>query len=814
MVSRQQKLLRQKAVARAEKYKDDQIKKLEKHAPSRHADGTVVPLVSPPHASGTAIDGRKHTDKAVTGSHSKPSTSTVSRPSLVTAKQPLNKALAGRKKAHHVPIFPAKQCSSLTKAKRCERLLKTNTLTDASSDSVTSLPSSPSGLIAGNELPLDTDSTIAALDATASPSVNMVPTTLNRPLRGQNQSGGCAPRSVPISPLLSTANFTFSSPRHEVCCPEPPTPLEFCAAPLQSAKLAHLFTPPTSPSLTIFDTLEKRATIKSPDKTSGLSPKPIVNEQFVSTADSAQTSSDRDESPDTLAILVHGALTTASSLAVPPGLIGPWAETKNWPSNCVIGLEALCCLFSSQHSNSISRKLMDWVKKETTYLQQLEANCVARVASCQPHILPDETQALVLYRMPLGPETKLICPTKEECSSKSLVETWESHRMFFADVGGHTRLVNLTQTLYQIDITMDDGASDFDSIASPMKLRASPAPLPVFYGSQSSSEEYPELDLEELEQFDCMVVTDHTYTDATGLPSTSAWSIVDDEDIIDPCLFFKESVTTALMSEKKDFKEDKSLSTFHNGQPSEHEIADTASFQTVACNGSDIPTQRFQSKEMARDTLSHASTKRSQIYDLELPADEEQSMSPFALIDTSSLIHVDTAYSSPSYRGDSNMPTEMLASNTNTSRTIEDKKAHAAFSSDWASELTRLTPGTESLFTYLDILETDGTGSVTKTALVAAFLHLINNERERLGRSKLPKSYTPSSVAASRIIPHTIFLGTASLSSFLSHFEFGADGKATVDQVYRAFKSMQAEDLYLQMKAATGIMGALGRVLG
>ncbi|KAH7066726.1 hypothetical protein BKA63DRAFT_495631 [Paraphoma chrysanthemicola] len=810
MVSRQQKLLRQQAVARAEKYKEDQVKRLQKHGASRAADGTVTPPIPPLHASGAAIDDRKHFDKAVTGSDSKISTSTVSRPSLVTAKQPLNKALAGRKKAHHVPIFPAKQSSSLTKAKRRERLRTTDIVTDASSDSVTSLPSSPSGLTYDDAIPLDIDSTIAALDAPSSPSVNTVPTTLKRTLKGQHQSDDCARQSFPISPLLNTANFTFSLPRHEACCPKPLAPLKFCLAPVESDKLTHLSAPATSPGLTIFDTLENRANSMSPDETSVLSPKQVVKGQFVSSVDGVQASSHRDGSSGTPAVHADGTLMKTQQ-AIPPGLIESFAETTSLSSGCVVGIEAICCLSASEHSNFIFLKLVDWAQTEITSLQRLEQNWAAHAISSQPRHSPDETQALVLYQMRLGPGTKLICPMKELCSTTIVVETWQSQRMFFADVSGHTRLVDLTQTLYDIDITMDDGASDFDSIASSMKIKASP--LPLFDDSQTSSEEYPELDLEEFEQFDCMVATDQKYTDTTELSSNSAWSIADDEDVIDPCLFFKKSVATALMSEKN-FNGGKSTSTFHNRRFVEHRMVDTIPFQTVARNGNDITPQLSGSKEMGRDTSSQALTKRAHLYDLEFPAREEEMMSQFDLMETSSLIHVDTAYSSPSYRQDQNLPKVVLVSNANTSQTIDNKTTHAAFSSDWASELMRLTLGTESLFTYLDILETDDSNSVTKTAIVAAFLHLVNNERNKLGRSKLPLSHTASSVAASQIVPHTIFLGTASLSSFLSHFNFGANGKAIVDQVYHAFKSMQVEDVYVQIKAATGIMGALGGNVG
>jgi hypothetical protein len=97
---------------------------------------------------------------------------------------------------------------------------------------------------------------------------------------------------------------------------------------------------------------------------------------------------------------------------------------------------------------------------------------------------------------------------------------------------------------------------------------------------------------------------------------------------------------------------------------------------------------------------------------------------------------------------------------------------------------------------------------------VAAFLELINLERSKLGQRSLPQSHTASAVMASKIIPHTIFLGTIALATFLSHFTLGKDSETTIEEVHRVFRALSKEDLRLQAKAATGVMGALGRRLG
>jgi hypothetical protein len=67
---------------------------------------------------------------------------------------------------------------------------------------------------------------------------------------------------------------------------------------------------------------------------------------------------------------------------------------------------------------------------------------------------------------------------------------------------------------------------------------------------------------------------------------------------------------------------------------------------------------------------------------------------------------------------------------------------------------------------------------------------------------------------ASKIVPHTIFLGTALLASFLSHFSFGAHGETDVEEVYNVFTTLRREKSYHQILATTRIMGILGRRLG
>jgi hypothetical protein len=51
----------------------------------------------------------------------------------------------------------------------------------------------------------------------------------------------------------------------------------------------------------------------------------------------------------------------------------------------------------------------------------------------------------------------------------SVIESWNKQRIFFTDTYGNTHLVDITKTLYEIKLWEDDGAFDFDLIASSVK---------------------------------------------------------------------------------------------------------------------------------------------------------------------------------------------------------------------------------------------------------------------------------------------------------------------------------------------------------
>lgn len=114
---------------------------------------------------------------------------------------------------------------------------------------------------------------------------------------------------------------------------------------------------------------------------------------------------------------------------------------------------------------------------------------------------------------------------------------------------------------------------------------------------------------------------------------------------------------------------------------------------------------------------------------------------------------------------------------------LSSQDAPGAFSSDWASELMRMKLGTESFFTFLIQLDTIDENVAAEEAVVPAFLDLMNMEREKFGRKPLSSSYTAQSVLASKIVPHTIFSGTASLASLLAELSPNDEGKMAVEEL-------------------------------
>jgi hypothetical protein len=348
----------------------------------------------------------------------------------------------------------------------------------------------------------------------------------------------------------------------------------------------------------------------------------------------------------------------------------------------------------SELTSLISLKLTSWAKSEAERLQRsiLDDNVCLKDQAVVVHEIDSPITALVRYNeVSLGPSEQQVTSMGEDLYSAYNLPTWDSGRIFFATPLGHTRLVDFNNPMYSVDVTPDDGASDFDSIASPIK----------------------------------------------GNPK--------------PALIYEETESTS---------SEESLNDRYHEEDVEGTLINT---------DSDISTKYPPSSGSSATELS------------------DSPQSPEVLSDVETNFVQDAKATQPS----------------------------APFASDWASELVRMTLGTESLFTFLEHLRTDEEGKATKLAIAAAYLKLVNLEREKLGARALPKSYSASAVMASRIMPHTVSLGTIPLASFMSQVDLEkSEDTTTIEEIYRVSKMMSKEDSYQQVAATTGIMGMLGRKLG
>lgn len=154
------------------------------------------------------------------------------------------------------------------------------------------------------------------------------------------------------------------------------------------------------------------------------------------------------------------------------------------------------------------------------------------------------------------------------------------------------------------------------------------------------------------------------------------------------------------------------------------------------------------------------------------------------------------------------------SSSADDASTAEHEPATPGVITDWTVELVRVRLGTESLFTFLSLLDVDEEGSTTKVALITAFLTLVAVEREKLDLPSPPSSCTANFVLASKILPHTTVLGTTSLATFLAQFDSNKEGTVQAEEIYRVFKNLCKEEKRTHLLATTSIMGKIGRRLG
>ncbi|KAI1522560.1 hypothetical protein PtrCC142_011780 [Pyrenophora tritici-repentis] len=130
---------------------------------------------------------------------------------------------------------------------------------------------------------------------------------------------------------------------------------------------------------------------------------------------------------------------------------------------------------------------------------------------------------------------------------------------------------------------------------------------------------------------------------------------------------------------------------------------------------------------------------------------------------------------------------------------------------DWTCEQGRMRLGSESLFAFLNVLGTRDDEKATVQSVVAAFLKMVDLEREKRGAVLLPSACTAQRVLSSRILPHTVTLGTTTVAVFMKELHLNPNDKINTVDIYGAWGRLSGEEMRLQDMASKGIMGALKR---
>lgn len=838
MGKKQNKQLREQAVKRAEQYKEEQVQKLTAIKTASAALGEHHPvdvvLVQPANiladtvavldiqASGISINPATGRKLRVTGTPSaalspspgktSPTPSKSTDTSVLAEKLASKKALVGSKKERHAPVSPSLR-DDLERYKKKASAAHTSspqrntsyTITGNIAPEAIDFPVSPRTYTNGS-IVTSTTSITGYRQTNAKPCVSHVASTASKS-ESTTKSGTKKSLSFDSFPAANPS-FTFGSP-------------------LPSS-------PPRQDGWRLFLNLSAASTFSTTEPVK-VKQGPVVDGHpgrsvFDAIADRARTEVVEIDSPSA-GVFAEDNLESPQKPSLPCVVL---AATSSQVSHDVVRQSCL-----TAPGDSITVALGAWVQAEVHQLQRSEAEYALDLKGIS--VQPDTT--LTVYRplvwKPYVEEEALehARPTKEDTSP-----TWSSTRMFFIDPSGVARLVDFSRTLYDVNVDIDDGASDFDSIASPQKPNMrllQPLADDETTNSEENSTDVSSDDFAEFEQYDCAFITRPSQNSGSATGYAPNISLSDDEDIIDPSLIFciaeitkpvdtedvtiAERIVSSNHAERKVCEEftifdeqimlSNTLAEYHDPTNEDHQgsIIKNTTMEILCDLVPPLPVEKLTKLTEVSNMVGDSNCAVAEPSPTTPIAEEKSSLAAgdnivrgqlraasVNMVDMHTLISIcKDADVQP--KGDATITEEM------------NGLAHRpAFPSNWAKELSRMTLGTESLFTFFDHLETTDNNVTSKPAIVAAFLKLVNIERTKLSDHQLPLSYTVKSVMSSKIVPHTIFLGTTSLATFLAHFSFGLRDETTVDEVYRVFRAVSQVDMVLQLKATTGIMGALG----
>ncbi|KAI4686815.1 hypothetical protein J4E81_008476 [Alternaria sp. BMP 2799] len=314
----------------------------------------------------------------------------------------------------------------------------------------------------------------------------------------------------------------------------------------------------------------------------------------------------------------------------------------------------------------------------------------------------------------------------DETSTNFSLESMLRHRMFLASANGAIQCIAYNQFLHDVETVKDDGGSDFDSVASPIK----------------------------------------------GLLGHSNGA--HDET--------SESIDSRIEGAQSEPGIPERLHDMDNAGVEGSEVSDLCDREELSSHTDDSNIGSDEAASVSTEKCEVVATQQGNLQSTTRSGSEED------LCDAA--------------------PNEL--SNGELAETVVTSP-QIAVASNYGTDVSVMRLDTESLCTFLEVIEVEESGKATRNAVVTAFLKLVNIERRKRGVHILPSLYTAQSVLSSGVLPHTIKLGTTTVASFVAQLCFDAKDEVEIGDVCAAWDRLGREEGRRQRTASGDIVGVLRR---
>ncbi|KAH3991194.1 hypothetical protein HBI46_116940 [Parastagonospora nodorum] len=670
MVSKHSKTLRQQALILAEKFKEDQAQKAKESASTTAHDASVMATgtdikINPATGRKTHLDSTALTPRAA---------HLVDKDaSLVTEKTSLKKSLAHNKKCRHPPIAPAPNVArrAAANAVRATALANLTPLPIVGRGQEASYP--PAQRVPAASVPTFTGQ--AGSSAYPTPDNYGNPLT---PIAFRQETVEDKAKNEPMkAPFFSAFTesdgsfFTFGSPMQTTTKVDATLDWTFPASmnkPLshEMSNKSSIFSSHSTPS--IFDVLGKRtevevteirsehATSTEPTKehcaslhyeelgessdTSGSVPASPEYETQLSKASEQQPSAcasafietdayrevieepdfeftaqeydsaNNEVHPQNLARTLHESASPIAIHKNAQNIVEPWNSERMFFADAD-GFTRLVDMRQTLYDVAINN-------------DDVDSDFDSIASPYKPIATPSPSGSIAAstgFESPLRTVQDAGMTSSNESEDEADIE-----RMFFAATNGHTRIVEPTQPMYDMDITLDDGDSAFDSEYSPVQSNASPhkldSPLKMHEEANTSSSEDTDEDIDMdglLGSFraDCTYLTQELVKAEGEVTPDTDLSFSEDEDVVDPFLDFISKEVTVLNVPEEDARSSElveatlgteSLSTFL----SHLQAADNGTTTNLAIVATFLKLVSLEREKLAMPSITNFSNAATQ----------------------------------------------------------------------------------------------------------------------------------------------------------------------------------------------------------